>query len=254
MGQPNRELKRARENVGLTQDDIAKALRIGVKTYSGWECGDHIPYLRHRRELAPIFKMSIEQVNALFGDAGPSSDNDATPSGIIGLKDASYDSKWMKQSLEDDLGQRLLGIVDAGTYADQCKEFTLIIEQFDAMHTKDNEIYLMTRRQAVRNLAAFPFAPPINLKKRDRVAPSDYELFLKECGASLTACSELAKSSNPDDLTFAFQCVSRYLVELKVIGNSSSRYRQQALELAAVCAIGKKTLGWGRVSRAANLL
>src|SRR5262249_43277140 len=89
MGQPNRELKRARENVGLTQDDVAKALRIGVKTYSGWECGDHIPYLRNRRELAPILKMSIEQLNALFSDGDSPSGNGDTPDATMELKDAS---------------------------------------------------------------------------------------------------------------------------------------------------------------------
>src|SRR5579859_3237322 len=243
MGQPNRELKQARLSVGLTQDDVAKALRIGVKTYSGWECGDHVPYLRHRRALAPIFKLSVKQVNALFGDGDFPSSNDATPDATIELKEASEYREEQNEYLLGNLGSRLLGIVDAGTYDDQCQAFALIIEQFDAMNT-ENQNYDITRRQAITSLATFPFVPPLNLEKRERVASSHYELFLQECGASLTACEELARSSDPDDLDLAFRCVCRYLVELKVICNTSLRYRTQALELAAHYAILKSNLGW----------
>jgi transcriptional regulator with XRE-family HTH domain len=57
MGQPNQKLRQARVDVGLSQDDVAKKLKIGVKTYSGWECGEHKPYLRH---------MQVEQARALY--------------------------------------------------------------------------------------------------------------------------------------------------------------------------------------------
>src|SRR5579859_7308552 len=253
MGQPNRELKQARLSVGLTQDDVAKALRIGVKTYSGWECGDHVPYLRHRRALAPIFKLSVKQVNALFGDGDFPSSNDATPDATIELNDASEYREKQNEYLQGNLGSRLLGIVDAGTYDDQCQAFALIIEQFDAMNT-ENQSYRITRRQAIVGLATFPFSPPINLEKRDRVAPLHHELFLQECGASLTACEELAQSSNAHDLWQAFRCVCRYLVELKVISHTSPHYHTRALELAAHCAILKTMLGWGRAGNDATLL
>jgi transcriptional regulator with XRE-family HTH domain len=251
MGQPNRELKRARENVGLTQDDVAKALGIGVKTYSGWECGDHIPYLRNRRELALIFNMSIEQVNALFGDDFPSSNGD-TPDATIDLKDISEYREEQNEYLQSNLGSRLLSIVDARTSDDQRKEFEQIMERFDAINT-ENQDYQITRRQAVISLATFPFVPPINLKKRERVASSHYELFLQECGASLAACEDLGKSSDPDDLAIAFRCVCRYLVELQVISNTSPHYRIRALELAAHCAILKTMLGWGCAGNAATI-
>ena len=245
-GQPNLLLKEARENIGLTQPEIAERVGVDDATYYGWEHGNHIPYLRHRRKLAETLNMSMAEVNTLFG-------NEGSLSGTIKLKDASYESEAVNEYLQGNLGQRLLGIVDAGPYTDQRKAFTQITEQFDAMNT-ENLHYQMTRREAIRDLAVLPFAPPINLQKRDRVSSLHYDLFLKECGASLAAVDELRYSKNPDDLTFAFQCVSRYLVELKVIANSSSRYRQQALELAAHCAIRRKSLGWARTSRAANLL
>jgi transcriptional regulator with XRE-family HTH domain len=233
----------ARLSVGLTQEDVAKELKVKVKTYSSWECGEHKPYLRFRRALAPIFKMSIEQVNALFGEGGLPSGNGDPSTGRIELKDAEEYREEQNKYLQSDLGSRLCCIVDAGTYDDQRKEFAQIMEQFDAMNT-ENPYYEMTRRQAFIGLATFPFVPPINLEKRERVAPSYYELFVKECGASLTACEELAHSSDPNDLWLAFRCVSRYLVELLIISNSFSCYRTQALELAAHCAILKTLLGW----------
>jgi transcriptional regulator with XRE-family HTH domain len=241
MGQANLLLKQARLNVGLTQDEIANELGIGIKTYSGWECGDHKPYPRHRRALAPIFKMSIEQVNALFGDVP--SGNGGTPAGTIELKDASEYREEQNEYLQSDLALCLLSIVNAGNYDDLRKEFAQIIEQFDAMNTENQE-YEITRRQALIGLATFPFVPPISLEKRERVASSHYELFLKECGASLSACEELADSSDAGDIWLAFRCVCRYLVELELISNTSLRYRTQALELAARCAILKANLGW----------
>jgi transcriptional regulator with XRE-family HTH domain len=253
MGQPNLLLKQARLNVGLTQDDIANKICIGVKTYSGWECGDHKPYPRHRRALAPIFRMSIGQVNALFGDGGSPSGNGDAPADTIELKDASEYREEQNEYLQSNLSSRLLSIVDAENYDDQRKEFAQIMEQFDAMNTENQE-YEITRRQAVISLATFPFAPPINLEKRERAASSDYELFVKECGASLAACEELAHSSDARDIWLAFRCVCRYLVELKVISDSSLRYRTQALELAAHCAILKAKLGWGQYGTAAAIL
>jgi hypothetical protein len=197
--------------------------------------------------------MSIGQVNALFGDGDSPSGNGDTPADTIELKDASEYREEQHEYLQSNLASRLLSIVDAGTYDDQRRVFAQIMEQFDAMNT-ENHYYEMTRRQAVIALATFPFVPPISLEKRERVASSHYELFLQECGASLTACEELARSSEARDIWLAFRCVSRYLVELGVISNSSLRYRTQALELAAQCAILKARLGWGQYGTAAAIL
>src|SRR5262249_13512520 len=50
------------------------------------------------------------------------------------------------------------------------------------------------------------------------------------------------------------RCACRYLRELKGICNSSLQYRQQALELAAHCALLKTSLGWDCCGDAATLL
>jgi DNA-binding XRE family transcriptional regulator len=244
--EPNTKLKAAREYNGWSQKTVAKMVEVRESTYQNWELGVSFPHPDNRLRLCKIFRASMEELGLFPG-------NDDTPAGTIELKDASEYCDEQNRYLQSHLPSRLLSIVDAGTYADQCKEFGQIMEQFDAMNT-ENQDYQITRRQAVLSLATLPFAPPLNLEKRDRVSTSDYELFVKECGASLAACEELVKSSNPDDLWLAFRCVCRYLVELEIISRSSSRYRTQALELAAHCAILKALLGWNCTGNASALI
>jgi transcriptional regulator with XRE-family HTH domain len=245
--EPNKKLKAAREHNGWSQKTVAKMVEVRESTYQNWELGVSFPHPENRLRLCKIFRASMEELG-LF----PSGNDDA-PAGTIELADASEYREEQNQYLQSHLTSRLLSIVDAGTYTDQRSEFARILEQFDAMNT-ENQNYDMTRRQAVISLATFPFAPPLNLEKRERVSTSDYELFVKECGASLAACEELAKSSDPDDLWLAFRCVCRYLVELEAIGNSASRYRTQALELAAHCALLKTLLGWHCKGNASALI
>src|SRR5215472_8489410 len=125
LRQQNNKLKEARENVGLTQAEIAKAGEVETTTYYGWEPGDHVPYLQHRINLARVLNVSMAELKViLFGDESPSS-------GIMTLDDP----KRVKAYITKHFRLRLLGIVDAGTYEDQCEEFTLIVEDFDAMNT-----------------------------------------------------------------------------------------------------------------------
>jgi transcriptional regulator with XRE-family HTH domain len=229
-------LKTLRENLGLTQPEIAKKIPVDVNTYASWEHGHHKPYLRHRQRLAEIFDMTVAEINSLFdGDVSHSCDIIEVPENIQTYR------------LEH-LDLRLLGIVDAGTYKNQCEQLALILEEYDAMTQPNNAVYQVTRREAVKKLATFPFFyPPLCLAKQTTTIPiSQYDLFLKECGASLAACEELSRIGDAMDISIAFECVSRYLIELDAITHHSSRSRQQALELAAYCAILKTNLGWHR--------
>jgi DNA-binding XRE family transcriptional regulator/tetratricopeptide (TPR) repeat protein len=245
LGQPNEKLKDARENIGLTQSEMAKAVGVETTTYYGWEHGDHLPYLRHRVRLARVFNISMAELRTiLYGDETPSS-------GIMTIDDP----KRVKAYITKQFRLRLLGIVDGGTYEDQCEAFALIVEEFDAMNIPEDLSYQRTRRQAITDLAVLPFVAPLGLAERaDPLLSSQYELFLKECGASLAACEELTLSSEAEDRFLAFECVSRYLVELRAIAKSSSRYRMQALELATRCAIQKTILGAGCVNDAGALV
>lgn len=244
--QPNMKVKAAREGKGLSQAEVAKLVGVPANTYQRWEAEGMMPQPEYRRKLCKVLEGSLEELGLIPG-------KHETPSVTIKLKDDSEYREEQSEYLHSDLGSRLLSIVDAGTCDDQRKEFVQIMEQFDATNTENQDYQKITRRQAVISLATFPFVPPINLEKRERVASSYYELFLQECGASLAACEELGKSSDPDDLRLAFRCVCRYLVELKVISHTSPHYRTRALELAAHCAILKTMLGWGCAGNAATI-
>ncbi len=242
---PNLLLKEARENIGKTQAEIADLLGVPTSTYYGWEHGDHIPLLRFRLKLAGILQINMVELKAiLFG-------NDSPSSGTMTIEDP----KRVKAYIIKQFRLRLHSIVDAGTYEDQCEEFALIVEEFEAMNTPEDLSYQTTRRQAITDLAMLPFVAPLGLASRTDLLPSShYELFLKECGASLTACEELSRSSEAEDLFLAFECLSRFLVELRAIADSSFHYRQQALELATHCAIWKAMLGADCVGDAGSLV
>ena len=159
---PNILLKAERERHGWSQAEVATRINAGESSYFRWETLGVIPTPYYRRELSALFGKTIEGLGLLPGNNGTPSDT------IIELKDAAEYRKEQNEYLQSDLGSRLLSIVDAGTYDDQRKEFEQIMEQFDATNTEDQN-HEITRRQAVISLATFPFVPPINLEKRERV-------------------------------------------------------------------------------------
>ncbi len=243
MGQVNEQLKQAREDAGLSKAAIAALIQVPEATYIEWECRGRIPRIDSRVSLAKALKMTLPELNKIvYGNEGSSS-------GTITKVDVPNK---IRGYIRRNFRLRLAGIVDAGSYAYQLEAFRQILEEFDAMN--EGLAYLETRRQVLIDLAALPFVAPLGLANRTALLPSShYELFLKECGASLAACEELSYSSESDDLFFAFECVSRFLIELRAIADFSSKYRKQALELATHCAIQKALLGWDCVNVAGAL-
>ena len=241
MGRVNEQLKRAREDAGFSKEEIAAKVNVPVSTYIEWECRGRIPRIDARVNLAKALNKTLPELNViLYG-------NEETSSGTM-IKFDAPDK--IKEYIRRNFRLRLIGIVDAGSYAHQLKDFKLVLE-FDAMN--EGPAYQVTRRQTIIELAALPFVAPLGLANRTALLPSSqYDLFLRECGASLIACEELSHSSESDDLFFAFECVSRFLVELRAVADFSSQYRKQALELATQCAIQKALLGWDCVNDAGD--
>jgi transcriptional regulator with XRE-family HTH domain len=241
-GVPNLALKQAREDVGLSQAEMAHKLNVPKNTYASWEYG-RIPYPHNRIGLAQVLGISVAEVNRLLkGENGPAT------------MQQFGDLTQVKEHISNSLFLRLTSVVDAGYYSDQCRCFALIIEEFASMNTSDLS-YPITRRKAITDLATLPFfmAPLALANRTELLHSSHYNEFLKECGASLIACEELSSSSESKDLMLAFQCVSRLLVELEAIISNSSQYRLEAQELAAYCAILKTNLGWVRVGNTATI-
>ncbi|HLZ62359.1 MAG TPA: hypothetical protein VKR06_35895 [Ktedonosporobacter sp.] len=126
------------------------------------------------------------------------------------------------------------------------------IKEFDAMNTS-NKNYQITRREALCSLAALPMVT-LGLKgSGGAVQPAQYGTALAHCTASVEACWELSRSGDANDLTLAFQCVSKYREILETIASNSSQYRSEALKMAAHCALVKTYLGWHHAGPTATI-
>lgn len=55
-------LAAARVNAGLTQDDVAKVLRVGKQTIVSWEKGKSEPKMSQSRQLSELYKMPLDYI------------------------------------------------------------------------------------------------------------------------------------------------------------------------------------------------
>ena len=60
-----KEIRRLRNNRGLTQEALAAALNVSAQTVSKWECGNSIPDVQLLPELAVYFGVTIDQLFAM---------------------------------------------------------------------------------------------------------------------------------------------------------------------------------------------
>ena len=63
-------IKKLRESLKLTQEDLAKKLHIGRTTVSMWESGDAMPRADQLPELAKVLNCSIEDLYEHEKDVG----------------------------------------------------------------------------------------------------------------------------------------------------------------------------------------
>ena len=60
-----REIRRLRQDRGLTQEALAAALNVSAQTVSKWECGNSIPDVQLLPEIAVFFGVSIDRLFAM---------------------------------------------------------------------------------------------------------------------------------------------------------------------------------------------
>ena len=60
-----KEIRRLRNDRGLTQEALAAALNVSAQTVSKWECGNSIPDVQLLPEIAVYFGVSIDQLFAM---------------------------------------------------------------------------------------------------------------------------------------------------------------------------------------------
>ena len=56
-------LKAARINVGLSQKDVAKILKVSNKTIHSWESGDTSPGAKHIDAICELYQVSYNDLN-----------------------------------------------------------------------------------------------------------------------------------------------------------------------------------------------
>ncbi len=59
---PMKTLRQLREEAGITQLDVAFALKVTPQTVYNWERGTREPKGRHLQQLARLFKVSADDV------------------------------------------------------------------------------------------------------------------------------------------------------------------------------------------------
>lgn len=55
-------LAAARVNAGLTQNDVAKILKVGKQTVVSWEKGKSEPKMSQSRQLSELYKMPLDYI------------------------------------------------------------------------------------------------------------------------------------------------------------------------------------------------
>jgi DNA-binding XRE family transcriptional regulator len=55
-------LAAARVNAGLTQDDVARVLKVGKQTIVSWEKGKSEPKMSQSRQLSELYKMPLDYI------------------------------------------------------------------------------------------------------------------------------------------------------------------------------------------------
>lgn len=55
-------LAAARVNAGLTQEEVAKVLKVGKQTIVSWEKGKSEPKMSQSRELSELYKMPLDYI------------------------------------------------------------------------------------------------------------------------------------------------------------------------------------------------
>lgn len=62
MGRFQISLAAARINAGLTQEEAAKALKVGKQTIVNWEKGKSEPKMSQSRQLSELYKIPLDYI------------------------------------------------------------------------------------------------------------------------------------------------------------------------------------------------
>lgn len=218
----------ARENKGWTQLKLSEAMDVDVSTIVRWEHGISRPQGRLKRKLTQLLGAAAEEL-------GLEKDQQTI---YVPQREAR-----LTRFAENDLTMQLLALAHPtvrGGYQKTQNRLIQIIKEHEAYNMADS----ITRRDALRRLAALPFIT-LNLNSESFVIHAA-DHVLNQCAASIAACWQLSKSQNEEDLQDAFDGATAYMSVLKEVARdaSGSGQRKMAASLVGQCGSLKTVLGW----------
>ncbi len=222
----------ARNRKHLTQTQVATRIGIDVKTLSRWEQGTATPRA-----------YNIEELTKLYGCPAFDLGLDEQPTNVAPIETIEGSNE-LKLFAEVDITMQLmmLAFLPGRSFQDVQNRMKQLIEEYDTMN-QDNEQALMSRREALRRVAALPLIS-FGLSALQPVLTKPADDIIMQCAASVAACWELSKGDDESDLALAFRGASTYLPTLKAIVAESAKYRKQAASLAGQCELLRTLLGW----------
>jgi DNA-binding XRE family transcriptional regulator len=107
------ELRRRREQLGLTQEEIALALGVASSSYRGWEDGTRTPRPGYRPKIAWVLAVSLVEVHRWFDRAVPAPAGVEVPSwlGTFAALEQGAAEMWSHQQVS------IPGLLQTAAYA-----------------------------------------------------------------------------------------------------------------------------------------
>jgi len=140
----------------------------------------------------------------------------------------------IREYFENDLSLHLISVAfKSYSFAERLEAISRLLNKFGNIPYED-------QRSALLRVISLPFA-----LGEDTMPDAKYGDYLAQCATSVAACWELnGRSQERDDILAAYNGASTFLPSLVRIAQDSSEYRNEALRLAAQCALLKSFLAW----------
>ncbi|HEY1353140.1 MAG TPA: helix-turn-helix transcriptional regulator [Ktedonobacteraceae bacterium] len=245
------QLIAARENLHLSQAEVARRLEVGLATYQHWEQGYQKPRQRHMRDLRELFgpQMVYRERNVgseeQSGHARTKATSHRHPVGFPEELIMHEENQELSAVLATNLTAHLWSLAHK-KHATSNRRRGLIqqaLKKFDAVN-RENTNYQVTRQKAMSALATLPLVTLGLVLPGREIVTARHGEAMAQCLASVEACWELYERGGVNELLLGFQCVSWYLAVLRQISQTSLRYREEALRLATRYALLKTFFGW----------
>lgn len=228
-----KKLAEARANKHWTLEEAAERIGVNLNTLNRWEKGKVAPQAYNIKKLCSVYGMSSWELDL---------DEPVQASVIPELALADIGDAVLLHIRKDLIMSLLAVVFEQHSYREVQNHIRYLLEEHDNVN-KNNETYRITRRDALRRLATLPFIASFVDLTEMNIRQSAEEV-ITTCSAGITACWELSKSAEEEDLILAYRTVSAYIPPLKAIVKNASTSLDAAKNLLAQSYHFKTVLGW----------